>query len=318
MQAYKLVCIMTYFSVVIAVFNKEEYIADTLKSVLAQTYQNFEIVILNDGSTDNSEAEILKFKDSRIRYYSKENQGAGAARNFVIQQAKHEYIALLDADDYWYPNHLEEHQKMIIKFPEEYVFATATEITRNGKTFKNQYSIQTNGIDPVLVNYFKASQLESVLLSISTVVKKEVFENVGWYNSKIKSGEDTDLYVRIGLKYMVVFNPKITATYIIRKNSLGQSIKQFDYIATFEEYEVFEKENPALRKFLDLNRYSLCVMAKIEGNENVFNKIFKKINPANLSKKQQFILKQNKTTLKYLLKTKESLEKLGIKLGTFK
>lgn len=309
---------MTYFSVVIAVFNKEKYIADTLKSVLAQTYQNFEIVILNDGSTDNSEAEIMKFTDPRIRYFSKENQGAGAARNFVIKEAKNEYIALMDADDYWYPNHLKEHQKMIIKFPEEFVFATATEIKRNGKTFKNQYSIQTNGIDPVLVNYFKASQLESILLSISTVVKKEIFENVGWYNSKIKSGEDTDLYVRIGLGYKVVFSPKITAIYIIRKNSLGQRIKNFKEIATFEPYEIFEKDNPALKKFLDLNRYSLCILAKIEGNKSVFDELYEKINQDNLSKKQQFLLKQNRITLKYLLKTKNGLEKLGIKLGTFK
>ena len=309
---------MTYFSIVIAVFNKEKYIADTLKSVLEQTYQNFEIVILNDGSTDNSEAEILKFKDPRIRYFSKENSGASVARNFTIQQAKFEYIALMDADDYWYPFHLEELNRLINMFPEESVFATATEITRNGKTFKNNYSIQTNGIDPVLVNYFEASQLDSVLLSISTVIKKEVFENVGWYNPKIKSGEDTDLYVRIGLKYKVVFSPKITATYIIRKNSLGQSIKDFEYIATFEDYEVFEKDNPSLKKFLDLNRYSLCILAKIEGNGNAFNKNFQKINQENLSKKQQFLLKQNKTTLKYLLKTKDNLEKLGLRLGTFK
>ena len=309
---------MISFSIVIAVFNKEKYIADTLKSVLEQTYQNFEIVILNDGSTDNSEAEILKFKDPRIRYFSKENAGASAARNFTIQKAKFEYIALMDADDYWYPNHLEEQNRMINKFPRESVFATATEITRNAKTFKNNYSIQTNGIDPVLVNYFEASQLDSVLLSISTVIKKEVFENVGWYNPKIKSGEDTDLYVRIGLKYKVVFSPKITATYIIRKNSLGQSIKDFKYIATFEAYEVFEKDNPALKKFLDLNRYSLCILAKIEGNGNSFNKNFQKIDQENLSGKQQFLLKQNKTTLKYLLKTKNNLEKFGLRLGTFK
>lgn len=318
MQAYKLVCVMTYFSVVIAVFNKEKYIADTLKSVLAQTYENFEIVILNDGSTDNSEAEILKFKDPRIRYFSKENQGAGAARNFVIQQAKSEYIALMDADDFWHPFHLEELECMINTFPKESVFATATEITRNGKTFKNSYSVQTKNEEPVLVDYFKASQLDSVLLSISTVIKKEVFEKVGYYNPKIKSGEDTDLYVRIGLKYKVVFSPKITATYIIRKNSLGQRIKNFDHIATFEAYEVFEKENLGLKKFLDLNRYSLSLLAKLEGDIKIFQKFYQKINQENLSKKQKFILKQNKTTLKYLLKTKESLEKLGIKLGTFK
>ncbi len=309
---------MPKFSVVISVFNKEKYIADTLKSVLAQTFTDFEVVILNDGSTDNSETEILKFKDPRIRYFSRENTGASAARNFTIQQAESKYIALMDADDYWYPFYLEEQNRLVNEHPNESVFATATEIKRNRKTFKNSYSIQTIGKDSIIVDYFESSQLDSVLLSISTVLKKDVFENVGWYDPKIKSGEDTDLYVRIGLKYKVVFSPKVCATYIIRKNSLFQSVKNLEEKANFEAYEIFEKDNPALKKFLDLNRYSLCVLAKIEGNKEAFQKNFKKINLENLSKKQQFLLRQNKTILKYLSKTKDNLEKLGLRLGTFK
>lgn len=309
---------MPKFSVVISVFNKEKYIAETLKSVLAQTFTDFEVVILNDGSTDNSEAEILKFNDPRIRYFSKENQGASVARNFTIQQAKAKYIALMDADDYWYPFYLEEQNILIIEFPNESVFATATEIKRNGKVFKNSYSLPTIANNAVIVDYFEASQLDSVLLSISTVLKKEVFENVGWYDPKIKSGEDTDLYVRIGLKYKVVFSPKVCATYVVRKNSLFQSVKKFEEKANFEAYEAFEKDNPALKKFLDLNRYSLCILAKMEGNKEAFKKNFQKINQENLSKKQQFLLRQNKTILKYLSKTKDNLEKLGLRLGTFK
>lgn len=309
---------MPKFSVVISVFNKEKYIAETLNSVLAQTFSDFEIVILNDGSTDNSEIEILKFKDPRIRYYSHENKGAGAARNFTIQQANAEFIALLDADDYWHPFYLEEQDRLINGFPAESVFATATEIKRNGKTFKNNYSITTNGSDAVLVDYFEASQLDSVLHSSSTVIKKVLFEEVGWYNPKIKSGEDTDLYVRIGLKYKIVFSPKVCATYIIRQNSLFQSVKKIEEKANFEVYEIYEEENPALKKFLDLNRYSLCILAKMEGNKEAFQKNFRKINLENLSKKQQFLLRQNRTILKYLSKAKNNLEKLGLRLGTFK
>ncbi len=309
---------MPKFSVVISVFNKEKYIANTLKSVLAQTYSDFEIVILNDGSTDNSEAEILKFTDSRIRYFSKENSGASAARNFTIQQATSEYIALMDADDYWYPFYLEEQNRLINNYPQESVFATATEIKRNGKKFSNSYSIKTQGEKSMLVDYFEASQFDSILHSSSTVLKKEVFEKIGAYNPKIKSGEDTDLYVRIGLKYKVVFSPKICATYIIRKNSLFHSMKNLEEKANFEAYEVYEKDNPALKKFLDLNRYSLCILAKTEGNKLVFDKNLNKINLENLSKKQQFLLRQNKTILKYLSKTKNNLEKLGLRLGTFK
>ncbi|MDP2688323.1 MAG: glycosyltransferase family A protein [Aequorivita sp.] len=309
---------MPKFSVVIAVFNKENYIAETLKSVLAQTFRDFEVVILNDGSTDNSEAEILKFTDPRIRYFSKENQGAGAARNFVIKESKADFIALLDADDYWHPSYLDEQNRLLNNFPNESVFATAAEIVRNGKRFKNSYSINTIGKDAIVVNYFEASQLDSVLHSSSSVIRKEVFEVVSWYNPTIKSGQDTDLYVRIGLKYKIVFSPKVCATYILTKNSLFNSVKNLEEKANFEEYEIYEKDNPALKKFLDLNRYSLCILAKMEGNQAAFQKNFQKIDQENLSKKQQFLLRQNKTVLKYLSKTKDSLEKLGLRLGTFK
>lgn len=309
---------MPKFSVVISVFNKEKYIADTLKSVLAQTFTDFEVVILNDGSTDNSEAEILKFNDPRIRYFSKENRGASAARNFTIQQAEANYIALMDADDYWYPFYLEEQNRLLNEFPYESIFATATEIKRNKKTFQNSYSIQTIENGAIVVDYFEASQLDSVLLSISTVLKKSVFENVGWYDPKIKSGEDTDLYVRIGLKYKVVFSPKVCATYVVRKNSLFLSVKNLEEKANFEAYEIFEKKNADLKKFLDLNRYSLCILAKMEGNKEAFQKNFQKINQENLSKKQQFLLRQNKTILKYLSKTKDNLEKMGLRLSSFK
>lgn len=309
---------MPKFSVVISVYNKEKYIADTLKSVLSQTFTDFEIVIVNDGSTDNSEAEILKFNDPRIRYFSQHNLGAAGARNAAIRKAKNQYIALLDADDYWYPFYLEEQQKSIQKFPKESVFATAAEIKRNGKIFKNKYSIQSFGNIAVPVNYFEASQLDSALHSSSTVIKKEIFDKIGWYDPSIKSGQDTDLYVRIGLRYKVVFNPTVSATYIIRKGSLFLTTKTIAEKANFEAYEPFEKDNPALKKFLDLNRYSLCILVKMEGNYEAFQKNFQKIDQENLSKKQQFLLRQNKTVLKYLLKTKNGLEKLGLRLGTFK
>ena len=102
------------------------------------------------------------------------------------------------------------------------------------------------------------------------------------------------------------------------KNSLFQSVKTLEEKANFEAYEVFEKNNPALKKFLDLNRYSLCILAKMEGDNEAFQKNFQKIKQENLSKKQQFLLRQNKSILKYLSKTKDNLEKLGMRLGTFK
>ncbi len=310
---------MPKFSVVISVFNKEKYIADTLKSVLAQTFTDFEVVILNDGSTDNSEAEILKFNDPRIRYFSQENSGAGAARNFVIKEAKYDHIALLDADDLWLPFYLEEQNKLIVNFPNESVFATAIEIEKKGEIYPSQYSVvslQEN--ETRILDFFSASRINSILTSSSTIIHEKVFSKIGYYNPSIKSGQDTDLWIRVGLEYPVVFLNKSCAVYKYAIASLSNSKLKVAQKATFEKFEIFEKDNSALKIYLDLNRYSLCILAKIEGNEVAFQKNFQKINQENLSKKQQFLLRQNKTILKYLSKTKDNLEKLGLRLGTFK
>lgn len=309
---------MLKFSVVISVFNKEKYIAETLRSVLNQTFTDFEIIILNDGSTDKSEAEILKFDDPRIKYFSQKNQGAAAARNAAIQKAENDYIALLDADDYWYPFYLEEQKKSIEAFPKEHVFATATQRKVNGKVFDSVYSFTLGNENPIKLNYFKGSFLTSVLHSSSSVIHKEVFEKVGMYNPTIKSGEDTDLYVRVGLEYDIVFSKNICAAYVIREKSLFKTVRNLDQIANFEAYEVYEKDNKPLKKFLDLNRYALCILAKIEGDKAAFQKNLQKIDLENLSNKQRFLLRQNKTILKYLSKTKNGLEKLGLQLGVFK
>ncbi len=306
------------FSVVLTVYNKGKQIENTLKSVLKQTYQKYEIIIINDGSTDDSEQKIKAFKDSRIRYFSQQNKGAAAARNAGIKKAKYNYIALLDADDYWFPHYLEEQKKSIEKFPEEKVFSTAKQKRIGEKTFPEEYSIAENTTFPKAVNYFESSFQSSVLHSSTIVIHKEVFEKVGFYNPKYKSGQDTDLYVRIGLNYKVVFSNRICVEYIIFENSLFRSIKKLDEKAGFEEYEKYENKNPALKKFLDLNRFSLAIFAKTNGDQEGFKKNRNKIDFNNLNAKQRFLLKQNKAVLISLFKVKNSFAKLGIKLSAFK
>ena len=96
-------------SVVIPAYNAEQFLDETLESVLSQTYENWECIIVNDGSTDNTESIAKKWceKDARFRYFYKENSGASDTRNFGIKEARGEYIAFLDADDLYMPNFLE-------------------------------------------------------------------------------------------------------------------------------------------------------------------------------------------------------------------
>ena len=310
---------MPKFSVVISVYNKAGFIAATLDSVMVQTNQDFEVVLLNDGSTDESESIMRTYlTDPRVRLYSEENKGAAAGRNYVIQKAEGDYIALLDADDYWKPNYLAEHARLIEKYPNEFVYATNSEVISKGKTIQRDYSVAIDTGEDMVFDYFEASYLDSILHSSTTVVKKEAFDAVGLYNPRIRSGQDTDLYVRLGLKYPVVFSPKVCVQYLIIENSLFRSSKKLSHKPTFEAYEKFEAENQGLKKFLDLSRYSLCIIAKLEGNKEGFEALHKKIDPENLNKKQRFLLRQSQKNLKQLLKLKNSIAQLGIKLSSFK
>lgn len=309
---------MPKFSVVIAVYNKEKHLAKTLQSVFAQTFQDFEVVLVNDGSTDGSEKVIKQFKDSRLRYYHQENQGAAAGRNAAINKATAPFIALLDADDYWYPHYLEEQNRLIEKYPNEYVFATAQEIIHKNKSSPKPYSIPNDFGSDGVVNYFEASHRASILHSSSTVLKKEVFEQIGNYNPAIKSGQDTDLYIRIGLKYPVVFSRKICSIYLILENSLFRSSTSLEEKADFSEYESLEKGNPLLKKFLDLNRFSLAIFAKLNHDREGFKHNFEKIDLNNLNKKQRLLLKLSPKTTKFLYSLKNFAERFGIKLSAFK
>jgi len=309
---------MAKYSVVIAVYNKEKYIQKTLQSVLDQTYSDFEVIIVNDGSTDNSEAVIKSFNDPRISYYSQKNKGAGAARNAAIKRASSPWVALLDADDIWLPYYLEEQYKLLVKYPEQMVFATNSSVLKNNRKRKRTYSFDCGIENDCVVNYFEASYLDSVLHSSTTIIHRNIFNKVGFYNPDIKSGQDTDLYVRVGLEYDIVFTKKICAYYNINESSLFESARKISEKANFIAYEKYENDNPKLKKFLDLNRYSLCIIAKLEGNKIGFKDNFGKIDLKNISRRQRLLLKQNKTTLKLLLWIKGKLGNSGIYLTSFK
>ena len=99
--------LMSLFSIIIPVYNKGNHIQNTINSVLNQTNQDFEIIVVNDGSTDHSLDVIKSINDKRIKLFTLENKGVSHARNFGLTKASSEFIAFLDADDYWLPNHLE-------------------------------------------------------------------------------------------------------------------------------------------------------------------------------------------------------------------
>jgi len=309
---------MPKFSVVIAVYNKEAFIANTLQSVFDQTEQDFELLILNDGSTDNSEQAIAPFrKDPRVHYFSEPNQGAGAARNYLIKKATASLIALLDADDLWHSHHLETHSILQTAYPKESVFATNSELKHGDIITKRHFSIPTEGREHLITNFFEASLQDSIINSSTAVIKNEVFKKVGLYNPTITSGQDTDLFIRIGLAYSIAFHTSTTAT-ILRNNSSLSNRSNVAQKAKFTEYEMEEQTNASLKKFLDLNRYSLCIEARLSKHEDVYRHHFQKIDLANLNKKQRFLIRQNLNVLNVMLGLKKIGKSLGLNLSSFR
>jgi glycosyltransferase involved in cell wall biosynthesis len=308
---------MSYFSIIIPLFNKEKFIQKTLKSVLSQTFTDFEIIIINDGSTDKSEEKVIQNIDTRIQYYYKENGGVSSARNFGIEKANSEYLTFIDADDYWHPTFLEEMFQNIKLHAELKVFSSAIEIETSKKIIPAKYSIKKTASFEV-VNYFSASEKRTVLCSSSAVFHKTVFEKMGNFDIHLKSGEDTDMWIRIGLVYPILFSWKILARYVYDDKSLSKnhkiSIESLDFSKFIEE----EKTNPSLKKFLDLNRFSLAIKSKLIGERERFLLFYKGIHLKNMTLKKRILLQLPVCILKPLIDLKTLLANFGLGNSVFK
>lgn len=308
---------MPFFSVIIPLFNKEKFIEATLKSVLNQTFIDFEILIINDGSTDNSATIIEGFDDPRIRYFLKENAGVSSARNDGIEKAQSNYISFIDADDYWYPDFLEEMFKIIQNYPQQKAFSAAIEIETSKKVIPASYSIvRTN--DCEIVNYFTASSKETVICTSCAVFHKSIFEETGNFDITVKSGQDTDLWIRLGMNYPVVFSWKILARYIYDENSLSKNKNYLNKKINFSKFEQQEKTNPRLKKFLDLNRFSLAIKSKLIADDENFNCYYKAIDLKNITFKKRFLLAMPSVILKALIHLKLILANSGVGSSVFK
>lgn len=308
---------MIPFSIVTPVYNKETFLHRTIESVLHQKHSNFELLLLNDGSTDNSQAIIDSFRDPRIKTFTGKNIGAAAARNFLIEQAQYNYIAFLDADDLWMPNHLTEMSRLIDKYPDEKVFATNTIKTISKTLIQRNYSINIDNKTDLTTDFFKASLVDCLLITSATLFHKEVFESIGFFNPDIKKGEDTDLYIRFAPKYKVSFSTKITATIVGNPSSLSNNTDYKD-ILNFEKKMSQEDANPDAKKYYDLNRYALAIQAKEQGYRDSFNKLTQLINPENLTWKQKILLKLPGFILRLLQLLKQQFFSLGFNFTVFK
>lgn len=303
-----------YFSVVIPLYNKANYIENTLRSVLAQSFSNFEIIVVNDGSTDNSLEKVGEIHDDRIKLIDQKNQGVSVARNRGIEAANGKYIALLDADDHWFPDHLEQLKELISKFPEAGLFCSGYEILLDNKLIqKAHYSFDHQNRAQRIDDYFTASLFNPVAWTSAVVFSKENFYKIGTFDPVLRTGQDIDFFIRAALKTDVAFDPKITMRYHKQsENNLAQSHFNNDRARLIEKFKEEEKSNPSLKKYMDFNRYAVALRCKFQ-NDATWKKLASEIGPKNLNAKQTFLLKMPK----FLLQTARKFQRVLMKLGIY-
>lgn len=289
-----------FFSVIITVYNKVNFIGETIQSVLNQSYENFELIIINDGSTDQSLSVIKGFNDPRIEITSTTNKGASASRNLGIAKSKGTFLAFLDGDDLWDSEFLNAINTAILEFGSFNVFSSLLTNKYDHRTKPCQYSIKFKKNIEVH-NYFKASLKTSILSSSSVVVRKSKFEEIGSFNEKLLSGEDIDMWIRIGIKHEIVVINKVLCYYRHTSSSLSNSTFDVSKKPNFEDYKVLEKDNKDLKKFLDLNRYSFALTSKINNQKGQYIYHKSQIDRSNLALKKRILLESPKWALNFLL-----------------
>lgn len=201
------------FSVVIPLYNKREHILYTLKSVLAQTMKDYEILVIDDGSLDDSLGVVQKVVSPKIRIFKQKNQGVSVARNVGIENAKGEYISFLDADDIWHPDYLQTIDRLTRSYPQSDIYVTAYEVLmKNGKI--NQ-SAQLTPEEGCLESYWATlDQKYDFVWTSATTVKRETLQKAGMFRPGEKIGQDLDMWARVArINPRIAYSSKICVTY---------------------------------------------------------------------------------------------------------
>lgn len=210
-----------FFSIVVPLYNKELSVQKTLQSILNQSFVDFEVIIVNDGSTDNSVEKVKQLKDNRIRLIHQKNKGVSVARNKGIEEAKYNWICFLDADDLWKENHLQEFVNMIKLFPDDKVFCTS----HTKSKLKEEYEKKIiNGYE-VIEDYFDVVMKHVDFFWTGAVcIHESVFKKVGKFPEGINRGEDLYLWAKIGKKFPIIRSLNGTVKYRLdSENKLTES-----------------------------------------------------------------------------------------------
>ncbi len=266
------------FSVIIPAYNAEKYVATAIKSVLRQTNPDFEIIVVDDGSADNSKCVVQQVSDARITYIYQENAGVSVARNTGIQNASGDYICFLDADDEWLPNHLETLTDLIRSYAECSVYFTGYQIRlTTGKLVPRTQQLLKSVSEETFSNengYDLICRYGYLMNTNSVCFKKEAVEKVGYFEPGVRNGEDDDMWYRLLAYYPVAVSKQMTTIYN-RENSGATAktnlaadwifLKRVDAILASEEVTLDRKAS--LKRLLEQKKLTGIRQAILSGQK---------------------------------------------------
>jgi glycosyltransferase involved in cell wall biosynthesis len=237
----------TFFTVIIPTYNRAKLIKKTIDSVLAQDYPNFEIIVVDDGSIDNTEEVIKEIGSPKIHYYWKKNEERSVARNFGIKKAQGDYVTFLDSDDVLYPNHLSEAKKLIEK-ENPPVFHINYSIQKLDGSILNRRNNYKHGINSALYS-------GNVLSCAGVFLSKPVaLANPFNEDPRIISSEDWELWLRIGAVYEFKYSPVVTSCLIEHPDRSVHKITKDQLISSIDALiEGLQKD----KNFMSKSRHKL-------------------------------------------------------------
>lgn len=278
-------------SIIIPVYNGEKYLSEAIDSALGQTYKNIEIIVVNDGSVDNSEEIIKSYKDTQIRYFKKENGGVSTALNLGIKKAKGEYISWLSHDDVYYPNKIERQVEELEKIDDK---------NRNKTILMSNFAVINKSSRIVSETHFEKNfRLDSgfdpiypVLLGIvngcTLLIPKKCFIENNYFDESLRLTQDYDLWFKFFSKYGVIFMNDVLVKMRVHKGQGTWKIKDIN-----DEYDslwikIFKKVNDNQKKSI------------FGGVDNYYKEVYKMVSENGYIGAEKYLIKEIK---KYELKS---------------
>lgn len=197
------------FSIIIPTYNRADFIVKTIQSALNQTYTNFEVIVVDDDSTDNTKELVTAIKDERVNYYKKANAERGAARNFGVNKAKGDYISFLDSDDLLYPDYLKEANLFIQKNASIHIFHQLFEIKNTDGKIIQSADYTNNNVFNSLITKGNFMACQGMFLHVD-FAKHHLFVD----DRDLAGSEDYELWLRIATNTNIAINTVVTSALI--------------------------------------------------------------------------------------------------------